>query len=310
MVLGLVMGGVLAGNSVQATTLTLQDLTTSSTARLDFDSKGNLWFSSGGSKIGKLTPSELKPGTTDGIVEYELPHANSNLQFLMVSRNDTVWFSGMEGNQIGQLDPATRKIIEYDIPPPGNKPYQLFESKDGKIWFTELSVNKIGRLDPKTGEIDDYIWTGQPDTNWSQLFDNVIGYVDLKTSAHGSVVHPPKKRVPHGIFLASDGTIWFSKIFANKIFRLDSAEDVSPMPEKLDGARNLIVDFSRTADWVWGNPGRIASIFEFDLNEAKPGSSKGVKLFPEPSNSTHLIKLILDKEGNVWFMEMGMYVQD
>ena len=68
----------------------------SSPAGLDFDSKGNLWFVEiNGNKIGKLTPSKVEPGTSKGIIEYELPRPNSRPQYLMVSRDDTVWFSEM-----------------------------------------------------------------------------------------------------------------------------------------------------------------------------------------------------------------------
>ena len=63
----------------------------SSPAGLDFDSKGNLWFAEiNGNKIGKLNPSEVEPGTSKGIIEYELPRPNSKPQYLMVSRDDTV----------------------------------------------------------------------------------------------------------------------------------------------------------------------------------------------------------------------------
>ena len=156
----------------------------------------------------------MKPGTSDGIVEYELPHANSKPQYLMVSRDDIVWFSEMGGNRIGRLDPATGIIREYDIPTPNSEPHHLFESRDRKIWFTEFEANKIGRLDPIMGEIkeftvneghpndlvvdDEYVWYTQGGKFWARVFANKIGYLELKSGKVGEIVIPPKN--PAAIF--------------------------------------------------------------------------------------------------------------
>jgi len=199
----------------------------SSPAGLDFDSKGNLWFVEiNGNKIGKLTPSEVVPGTSKGIIEYVLPRPNSRPQYLIVSRDDTVWFSEMGGNRIGQLNPISKKIREYDLSTPNSEPHNLFESEDGMIWFTEFEANKIGRLDPKTGEIreypvnegnphdlvvdDEYVWFTQGGKFWARVFSNKIGFLELKSGQVGEILIPPKKSVPHGMFLASDRTIWFT----------------------------------------------------------------------------------------------------
>ena len=190
-VISLVMGSVLVFNITHAESIFEYPTptTASSPAGLDFDSKGNLWFAEiNGNKIGKLTPSEVEPGTSKGIVEYELPRANSKPQYLMVSRDDTVWFSEMGGNRIGRLDQASKKIQEYDIPTPNSEPHNLFESQDGMIWFTEFEANKIGRLDPTTGEIreflvneghphdlvvdDEYVWYTQGGKFWARVFSN------------------------------------------------------------------------------------------------------------------------------------------
>ena len=221
MAIGLVVGAIGVASPTQAETITeyLTPTSESSPAGLDFDSKGNLWFAEvNGNKIGKLTPSKVKPGTSDGIVEYELPHANSKPQYLIVSRDDIVWFSEMGGNRIGRLDPATGIIREYDIPTPNSEPHHLFESRDRKIWFTEFEANKIGRLDPIMGEIkefpvneghphdlvveDEYVWYTQGGKFWAQVFANKIGYLELKTGKVGEIMIPPKKSVPHGMFLA------------------------------------------------------------------------------------------------------------
>ena len=300
----------------------------SSPAGLDFDSKGNLWFVEiNGNKIGQLTPGEVEPGTSKGIVEYELPHPNSKPQYLMVSRDDTVWFSEMGGNRIGQLNPISKKIREYDIPTPNSEPHNLFESEDGMIWFTEFEANKIGRLNPKTGEIrefpvnegnphdlvvdDEYVWYTQGGKFWARVFSNKVGFLELKSGQVGEILIPPKKSVPHGMFLASDSTIWFTQFFANKISWLDFSEEFPPkvvnylVPGKRTGVHDLVVDYNKRLVWFVAN--HKDSIGRLDLTKAEPGTSKGIQLFSLPTKGAHPSNLVLDKEGNVWFTEMGMY---
>ena len=329
-VISLVMGSVLVFNITHAESIFEYPTptTASSPAGLDFDSKGNLWFVEiNGNKIGKLTPSEVAPGTSKGIVEYELPHKNSKPQYLMVSRDDTVWFSEMGGNRIGRLDQASKKIQEYDIPTPNSEPHNLFESKDGMIWFTEFEANKIGRLDPKTGEIrefsvneghphdlvvhDGYVWYTQGGKFWARVFSNKIGFLELESGKVGEILIPPDKSVPHGMFLASDNTIWFTQFFANKISRLDFSEEFPPkvinyqIPGKRTGAHDLVVDYDKQLVWFVAN--HKDSIGKLDLTEGEPGTSKGIQLFTLPTKGAHPSNLVLDKEGNVWFTEMGMY---
>ena len=306
----------------------LTPTTDSSPAGLDFDSKGNLWFAEvNGNKIGKLTPSKTEPGTSKGIVEYTLPHINCKPQYLIVSSDDTVWFSEIGCNRIGRMNPVTKQIREYDIPTPNSEPHNLFESEDGMIWFTEFEANKIGRLNPKTGEILEfpvgeghphdlvvdakYIWYTQGGKFWARVFSNKIGYLEPKSGEIVEIVIPPDRSVPHGLFLTPDNTIWFTQFFSNKISRLKFSEGGSPniidyhVSGKRTGVHDLVVDHDKK--WVWFVANHKDSIGKLDLAKAKPGTSKGIQLFPLPTKGAHPSNLVLDKEGNVWFTEMGMY---
>ena len=324
------MWSVIVANTLHAESIFeyLTPTANSSPAGLAFDSKGNLWFAEiNGNKIGKLVPSKVEPGTSKGITEYKLPHPNSKPQYLIVSRDDTVWFSEMGSHRIGHLNPLSKKIREYDIPTPNSEPHNLFESEDGSIWFTEFEANKIARLNPKTGEIqefpvneghphdlvvdDEFIWYTQGGKFWARIFSNKIGYLEIKSGKVGEILIPPDKSVPHGMFLASDGTIWFTQFFADKISRLDFSEEFPPkiinyqVPGKRVGVHDLVVDYNKRRVWFVAN--HKDSIGKLDLLHAEPGTSKGIKLYPLPTKGAHPSNLILDKEGNVWFTEMGMY---
>ena len=47
--------------------------------------------------------------------------------------------------------------------------------------------------------------------------ENSGKYLEIESSKVGQILIPPDKSVPHGMFLASDGTIWFTQFFAKKI---------------------------------------------------------------------------------------------
>ena len=77
------------------------------------------------------------------------------------------------------------------------------------------------------------------------------------------------------------------------------------VPGKRTGVHDLVVDYKRRLVWFVAN--HKDSIGRLDLTEAVPGTSKGIQLFSLPTKGAHPSNLVLDKEGNVWFTEMGMY---
>ncbi|MCH6581194.1 MAG: Lyase-like protein [Nitrospinae bacterium] len=298
----------------------------SSPADLAFDSQGNLWFTElNANRIGKLVPSQGKPLTQQGFTEYELPHPNSKPHYLTVARNGLVWFTEMGGNRIGSLDPKTGIIKEYEIPSPHSEPHQIVEGTDGSIWFLEFQTNKVGRLNPKTGEITEYpvgpgnphalavdgdkLWYTQGGMFWVNLFFNKLGYLNTKTGEVQEIAVPPEKSVPHGLTLSANGTVWFTQMFASKVAKLEHRNGKPHLVEYFLGKRrsphDLQIDEKR--GYVWFTAARPDAIGRLDLSQAEPGTSKGVKFYKLPDPHSHPTQIILDKDGNVWFTEMGMY---
>ncbi len=298
----------------------------SSPADLAFDGQGNLWFTElNANRIGKLVPSQGKSHTSQGITEYELPHPNSKPHFLTVARDGRVWFTEMGGNRIGSLDPKTGAIKEYEIPSPHSEPHQIVEGTDGSIWFLEFQTNKVGRLNPKTGEITEYpvgpgnphalavdgdtLWYTQGGMFWVNLFFNKLGYLNTKTGEVQEIAVPPEKSVPHGLTLSQNGTVWFTEMFASKVAKLVNKNGKPHLVEYFLGKRrrphDLLVDEKR--GYVWFTAGRPDAIGRLDLSQAEPGTSKGVKFYKLPDPHSHPTQIALDKDGKVWFTEMGMY---
>lgn len=298
----------------------------SSPTGLVFDAQGNLWFTEiNGNKIGKLVPSEVKPGTSKGITEYPLPHPNSKPHYITAARDGAIWFTEMVG-RVGKLDPATGQIKEYDVPSKNSEPHKIVEGDDGMIWFLEFETNKVARLNPANGKIREYkipqgnphdlaihegrVWYTQGGKFWAQMFFNKIGYLDIESGETGEIWVPPKKSVPHGLAKAGDGTIWFTQMFANKIAKLDSSSGSQPkvveyILEGRKGPHDLTVDDQR--GFIWFTQNRTDSIGRLDLSKAMPGTSRGMEEFKIPTPKAHPSDIAIDKDGNVWFTEMGLY---
>ncbi len=299
----------------------------SSPADITMDGQGNLWFTEiNANKIGKLIPSQSKPGTSEGIKEYDLPQPNSKPHYIAVARDGMIWFTEMKGNRIGKLDPATGKIKEYEIPTPKSEPHQIKEGEDGHIWFLEFETNKIGRFNPELESFKEFpipeghphglalegkkVWYTQGGKFWAQVFFNKVSVLDTETGKVEEFTIPPEKSVPHGITLSTDAVIWFTEMFESKLANLTFPKDQPPkiteyLLGKRKGPHDLIVDDQRK--WVWFTANRPASIGRLDLAKAEPGTNKGVEFFPTPTPKSHPSQLVLDNEGNIWFTEMGLY---
>ena len=299
----------------------------SSPSDLAFDAQGNLWFTElNANRIGKLDPAKAKSLTSEGITEYELPHPNIKPHFLTIAKNGMIWFT--EGaNRIGSLNPETGEIKEYDIPSPHSEPHQIIEYQNGSIWFLEFRTNKIGRLDPRTGKITEFpigpgnphalvlfkgkIWYTQGGMYSVNTFSNKLGSMDINTGEVEEIIIPPEKSVPHGMALSKDGTIWLTEMFASKIAKLDlnreKPEIVEYLLDKGRSPHDLHIDEKQGS--VWFTAANPDAIGQLDLSKAKPGTRKGVRYYKLPNPDSHPTQIVLDKEGNIWFTEMGEYFQ-
>ncbi len=297
----------------------------SSPTDLSFDADGILWFTEiQGNRIGKLDPAKAKAGTSDGFSEFQVPTADSRPNNITVARDGTIWFTEMQGNKVGRLDPKTGIIKEYAIPTQNSEPHDILEGSDGNIWFLEFETNKVGRLDPATGAIREYpvgkgnphamvikdstLWFTQGGKFWAKKFANKLGGLDIASGKFFDIPVPPKNSVPHAIALAKDGSLWFSKMFEQKLSQIQEGSTKILDYPLLGNKRNphdIFVDEGR--GWIWFTQIRHDSIGRLDLARAKPETSKGMEEYKLPTKGAHPSAITMDKEGNLWFTEMGHF---
>ena len=156
--------------------------------RLDFDSKGNIWFPElYADKLAKLDPK------TGKFQEWDLPVKHGTPAFCRVDASDAVWVSLPMGDRILKFKDGN--FSEYKIPTAGSLVSTSVTDPEGYIWFTEggwrgsAGGNKIARLDPKTGKVEE-------------------------------LAIPTPNAQPLGIIIDKTGTMWFEQMNAGKIGRV------------------------------------------------------------------------------------------
>jgi streptogramin lyase len=94
-------------------------------------------------------PDPSNPGKT-----LTLPSAPNDLAF---DAHGNVWFTQLNANALGRLDPSSGSIRQYALSTSQNarplNTYGITVDPRGAVWFTEASTGHIGRLDPATGAI-------------------------------------------------------------------------------------------------------------------------------------------------------------
>jgi virginiamycin B lyase len=159
---------------------------------------------------------------------------------LALDAHGNVWFTELNADAVGRLDPRTDLMQHYPL---GAKrsvqkllPYGITVDPEGMVWFTEVSNNRIGRLDPTTGSIRFFtppgptmslmeiasdahgmIWTTSFSSGLLLRFDSHTGNFTRYTAApSGSSVGGL-----YGLALSPSGNIWVTVLSANALARLN-----------------------------------------------------------------------------------------
>ncbi len=97
---------------------------------------GNLWFTEGTNKIGRINSH----GT---ITEFPLPIGGSAPSDITAGPDCNLWFTEFNGSKIGRIS-THGTITEFPLPTARSIPSGITAGPDGNLWFTELTGNKIG----------------------------------------------------------------------------------------------------------------------------------------------------------------------
>ena len=164
------------------------------------------------------------------IEEWDVPTANSFPHDPAVAPDGSLWFTGMQSNTLGRLDPKTGKMREYPLTIPSSGPHGLVADLEGNIWFTANFKGYIGKLDPRTGKVKEYpmpdpaardphtlifdpmgvLWFTVQGGNFVGRLDPRKGTIKLKRS-------PTPNSKPYGIVINTKGIPFFCEFGTNKL---------------------------------------------------------------------------------------------
>lgn len=186
------------------------------------DKEGNLWFSvSFTEQVGRLNP------TTKEVTLIELPKAKlaaaagSTIPYGVAINpiDNGVWFSRLNGDQVGHIDPKTLKVTVYDSPVTG--PRRMRFDKAGSLWLAGYAEGKLAKINP----VD---------------FSSTV--YDIPQILEG---HPPG---PYALGIHPDTQeIWVNETMTDQVYRFIPKEErwiAYPLPMRGSYTR----DFSFTTD--------------------------------------------------------------
>jgi virginiamycin B lyase len=247
------------------------------------------------------------------IEEWDVPTPNSLPHDPAVGPDGSLWYTGMQSNTIGRLDPETGRIKEYPLKTPDSGPHGLVADKEGNIWFTANYRAYIGKLNPETGEVKEF---PMPDASardpHSLVFDqrgilwftvqigNFVGRLDPRTGSITLKPSPSPDSRPYGIAVNSKGMPFFCEFGTNKLAGInpDTFEITEyALPEGARPRRLSITpdDLIYYTDYARGYLGRL-----------DPRSGK-VKEWTSPGGrDSEPYGMAATQRGIVWYSESGI----
>ncbi len=238
------------------------------------DSEGYIWYTDAGrNSVFRLHPRTLDrkeyqlldagqvrgggKGESRGITPYGLDYSPID---------GTIWYSKLNGNRIGRIDP---KVPDGDITewnPPFRGPRRLHVAPDGNVWVPGFGSGVFGRFDPKTEE-----WTTYP----------LPDYLN---------------QIPYALNVAPDGTVWICGTHNDTLYRFNPETEYLiefPLPFRVSYTREIEFDKDGNVWTSTSGPARhmenaCGTIIKLEIpNDAE--ETGGVKLDP--------IKLSPEEQG-------------
>ena len=197
---------------------------------------GNYFPTTGQYKLYSL-PTLTVPDPNNAGKTMTLPSAPNDLA---IDAHGNIWFTELNADSIGQLDPQTGAIQQHPLT---NKktvqsldPYGIAIDPQGRVWVTEATNDHIICFDPSTGKIRTFtpqipneslmeIASDPHGMIWATSFSNgLVLSLDPLTGTFTSYYAPFTGNQAgglYGIFITKTGEIWVTLSAENMIARLD-----------------------------------------------------------------------------------------
>ena len=238
------------------------------------DPEGYIWYTDAGrNSVFRLHPKTLErkeyhlleagqvkaggKGESKGITPYGLDYSPVD---------GMIWYSKLNGNRIGRIDPKAPDGDVTEWNPPFRGPRRLHVAPDGMVWVPGFGSGVFGKFDPKTEE-----WTTYP----------LPDYIN---------------QIPYALNVAPDGMVWICGTHNDTLYRFNPETEYLiefPLPFRVSYTREI--EFDRDGN-VWtstSGPARhmenaCGTLIKLEIPE-NAEESGGMKLPP--------IELSLEEQG-------------
>jgi streptogramin lyase len=174
-------------------------------------------------------------GPCGHITEYSTPTANSSPTFITEGPDGAMWFSELNGENIGRIT-TTGSITEYPI---GTKPYGIATGSDGALWFAEPYVGAIGHLTTSgtiaayTLPVNDYPLGVAQGADGAMWVTEDEGGTIARIPVGGSPITEyttPTNTLLENITPGPDGALWFTECEAGNVGKITTAGAITEYP--------------------------------------------------------------------------------
>ena len=247
------------------------------------------------------------------IKEYDLPAAKSFPHDPTLAPDGSLWYTAMQTNKLGRLDPKTGEFKEYPLKTPNSGPHGLVADKDGNIWFTAIRGEYVGKLDPKTGEVKEYRapegtsidpHTPVIDQNGMLWFTNeqasAVGRLDPRTGKMDVKKSPTPHAVPYGIVVTQKGVPIFCEFGTNKLASIDPKTMEIKEYTLPEGARPRRLALAKDGTIFYSDYAR-GMLGHFD-----PATGKQEEWASPGGPNSNPYGIAITKDGTVWYSESGV----
>lgn len=239
------------------------------------DSEGYIWYTDAGrNSVFRLHPKTLErkeyqlldagqvkaggKGESRGITPYGLDYSPVD---------GTIWYSKLNGNRIGRIDPKAPDgdITEWN--PPFRGPRRLHVAPDGNVWVPGFGSGVFGKFDPKSEK-----WTTYP----------LPDYLN---------------QIPYALNVAPDGMVWICGTHNDTLYRFNPKTEYLiefPLPFRVSYTREIEFDKEGNVWTSTSGPARhmenfCGTIIKLEILDDFKEEVGGMKLKP--------IELRLDEQG-------------
>ncbi|QLH07710.1 virginiamycin B lyase family protein [Nitrosopumilus ureiphilus] len=234
--------------------------------------------------------------------------------FLTQDNKGNIWFTDTPRNQIGFLDPNTKKITTKSIPKldpviSENTPLVIQSDFDGNIWITIVNKDRIVKYSPEIDKFEEIVLSQKESLPFALAIDDdgkiwysttgagKIGYIDSEDNKMREFSAEPPLQGPEALLFDDDGNLWIAEHTGLGIARFNPVLETFDRISILD---DEALPFGMTFDKygnVWFAQHTVDNIGVYD-----PDNNNLIEV-PIPTETSFVQFMTSDGNDNVWFVE-------